>query len=417
MTTARLEQLASVATEVGTPSYVYFLDDITTRAADLRSAMSNAFDLSFAVKSNPNQTLLRHLSTCADSLDISSGGELQRAIAAGWPADKISFTGPAKRDVELIAAIDQQIGEVIVESLTEAQRLSQLASDRGATVPILLRLAPLRVPQGFGDSMAGKPSQFGIDAGDMVEVLPEIAGLPALELKGFHIYSGTQCLQVESIAENYRLFVELFAEASDLLKFAPEKLIFGSGIGIPYYDMHESIDLTRLGELTRPIVARLREHRRLANSRLVLELGRYLVGEAGYFLTQVVDVKHSRGIDMAICDGGLNNHLAATGHFGTVIHRNYRMAKIGTTEGKRRPYQIVGPLCTSIDTLARNAEFPELRSGDVIAILSSGAYGLSASPIYFISHGPPHEAIVRGDKIERADDPFVIDLLRRKQQS
>jgi diaminopimelate decarboxylase len=400
MTPARRDLLLQITAEVGTPCYVYFLDDITARTTAMRQAFAEAFQLSYAVKCNPNLAILQHLKSCADSLDVSSAGELRRATSAGWSGGAISFTGPGKRDFELQEALDFGC-EVVVESLNEARRLSLLASQRQQMARILVRLAPGRVPRGFGDSMAGKPTQFGVDVAEMATTLPKIAALPALQLVGFHIYSGSQCLEEGSLVENYQIFADVFGAASALLDCRPEKLIFGAGIGIPYYESQRPVDLAKLASGTLRVVDELRRDERLKPARLVLELGRFWVGEAGYFVTRVVDTKHSRGVEFAICDGGLNNHLAASGHLGSVIHRNYRMQRLGAGQGPPQTYHIVGPLCTSIDTLARGIELPILAPGDAIAIFNSGAYGLSASPIHFISHRPPSEVVV-------SDNDFAV---------
>ena len=228
--------------------------------------------------------------------------------------------------------------------------------------------------------MAGKPSPFGIDQNEIDSAIDAIDAMPCLRLVGFHIYSGTQCLKPESVAENYGIFIDLFRRASARAGVPPKKLVFGSGLGIPYYDMHTPLDLAKVAELTLPMLRQLRQEPAFESTRFALELGRYLVGEAGVYLTRVVDIKTSRGVEIAICDGGMNHHLGATGHFGSVIHRNYRMLRMTPGSDLLKSYHLVGPLCTSIDTLARNISLPELQVGDVVAILSSGAYGPTASP-------------------------------------
>ncbi len=357
------------------------------------------------MKSNPNPELMRRLRQFIGLVDVSSGGELKRALEVGWTPELITFTGPGKRDQELEEAVSSRIGGVIVESLNEAKRLAAIASRRGVRQDVLVRIAPRKLPRGFGVNMAGKPTQFGIDEEDVDAVLPLILKLPALRLRGLHIYSGTQCLSSDAIAENIEIHKEVFIRCAERHDLRPELLIFGSGFGIPYYENDRPLDVTAVARRVKPALDELKSRERFRTTRLVLEMGRYLVGEAGFYLTGVVDRKSSRGTEICICDGGMNHHLGACGHLGSVIHRNYRMFKVtgGADEIPQAEYDLVGPLCTSIDTLGHRVKLPSLDIGDVIAVRCSGAYGPSASPVFFIHHPPPKEILV-----ERVGDAVVL---------
>lgn len=385
--------LERAAKDHGTPSFVYFTESIERRITSLRDGFGDRFALSFAVKSNPNPALLAWLNGRIDYLDISSIGEFRLALAAGWDPARISFTGPAKRECELREAIVGGIGLLIVESLREAHLADRIARSIGSTQPVLVRIAPDVVPKGFGDQMAGRPSPFGIDQEVADATISAIQLLSNLHIAGLHIYSGTQCLKAEAIVENYRGFIALFRDLCSARDISPEKLIFGSGLGVAYHDQDNDLDIAEVANGIAVDIDTLRFEPRFANSRPVLELGRYLVADAGYFLIRVVDVKQSRGTRIAICDGGMNNHLPASGHFGMVIRRNYRMHRVGGGEGEQR-IDIVGPLCTSIDRLGSSVALPPIAEGDLIAIHNSGAYGLTASPFHFISHSPPAELMV-----------------------
>jgi diaminopimelate decarboxylase len=390
--------LERIAREHGTPCYVHFLDRIEERIAELKGAFGGRFQLSYAVKSNPNGALLAWLQGRVETLDISSGGELARALAAGWDAARLSFTGPGKTPAEIEAAVRNRIGELVVESMAEAEQADRIARSLGLRQPILVRIAPNRVPKGFGLNMAGKPSQFGIDEEVLDDALGRIRGLPGLELVGFHIYSGTQCLDATAIAENWEIFLELFRRFAGTHDLTPRKLVFGAGLGIPYHDRDVPVDLRAVAGRINPQLDAFRAEPRFAGAELALELGRYLVGEAGIYLTRVIARKVSRGKVLCICDGGMNHHLAACGHFGTVIHRNYRMFRVtGAPRGAAdEVVDLVGPLCTTIDTLGRGVAMPGLDVGDVVGLHCSGAYGVTASPIHFISHAPPREWLVDG---------------------
>jgi diaminopimelate decarboxylase len=390
--------LARIAQEIGTPCYVYFIDQVHARIESIRQAFAGQFGVSYAMKSNPHPAILRRLMDRVDTLDISSGGELATARKVGWPAERISFTGPGKRRKELEAAVDYRIGEVILESLHEARQLDEIARRMGRTQDVLIRVAPHKVPRGFGTHMTGKASQFGIDEEVLDSAVAEIRRLPNLRLCGFHIYSGSQCLKPDAIAENYEIFLDIFQRACSTHDITPKKLIFGSGIGVPYNDSDQSVELAPIAERIVPLLKELKRDPRYCATPLLLETGRFLVGEAGVYLTRVVTRKESRGSTICVMDGGMNHHLAAAGHMGMVIHRPYPMFKVWSErpDGPEQPFDLYGCLCTSIDHLGKGVTFPGLDVGDVIGIRSSGAYGVTASPIHFISHEPPREVLVEG---------------------
>lgn len=386
--------LAQVARDFGTPCYVYFMDEVRASVERLRSAFGGRFRISYAVKCNPNLLLLRKLRDVVDMLDVSSAGEIARGLQAGWQAADLGFTGPGKSEAELEASVAGRAGEIILESVDEAELLNRIAARAGRRQRVLVRLGPARVPRGFGLNMSGKPSQFGIDEEEIDAALDTIRGLAHLDLRGFHVYSGTQCLDAGAIAENYEIFIELFQRVCSAHEISPERLVFGSGIGIPYFDNETAVDLHAVAGRINPALDELKRSSRFSTTELVLETGRYVVGEAGVYITSVIRKKCSRGIEICICDGGMNHHMAAAGHLG-VVPRNYRMMKVGTSpDGPERAYNLVGPLCTTIDTIGRKVKFRGLDAGDVIGIRSSGAYGLSISPVHFISHPPPKEIFV-----------------------
>lgn len=412
-TPTREELLAVVAQRFGTPSFVYFMADVEARVAALRSAFDGLLRISYAMKCNPHPVMLRKMQTLTDALDVSSGGELRVALSLGYPPSRISFTGPAKRREDLVLAVDHAIGEVVVESVREACELDRLARDRGRRQAILVRIAPRRVPKGFGVNMAGRPSQFGIDEEDIDEAIRHIQDLPGLVLAGFHIYSGTQCLKPETLAENYGILMDIYRAVCETHKLRPRKLIFGSGFGIPYHEGDKSVCAHEVAEHALPKFRAFRNEAPFRDAELTLEMGRYLVGEAGIYLTRVVNRKHSRGTEIATCDGGMNHHLGATGHLGMVLHRNYRLFKVpmpGSVAAPPRAHDLYGPLCTTIDVLGRGVVLPELEVGDVIGIHCSGAYGITASPAHFISHDLPSEVLVE----ESETDCLVTEISTRK---
>jgi diaminopimelate decarboxylase len=404
VTPARRARLLALAERNGTPAYAYLLDEVRANVARVRAALP-AFAISYAAKANPAHGVLAALQPLVDGIDVSSAGEIDRALAAGFAPARIGFTGPGKTVAELERALAAGIGEVVLESLDEARTLSRLAERNGVVQRVLVRIAPDRVPPGFGDTMSGKPVAFGIDEEQLPEFCRAFAALPGLRLAGFHAYSGTQCLRPDSIAANWQIFARVFATAAQLTGTAPERLVFGAGMGIPYHDEQQPLVLAQLAAAAAPGLASIATT--FPRAQLVLETGRFLVGDAGVFLTRVVRTKDSRGARIGICDGGLNHHLAAAGLFGMFLRRNYRMRNLSAPPGDANAgvFQLSGPLCTAIDVLARDVALPRLQAGDVIAIEASGAYGKSASPAGFISHPPAREWALDGDAVTDAAAP------------
>lgn len=389
------ETLTKIAREFGTPAFVYFFDRIAAQVAALRQAFDGLWGVSYAMKCNPNLALVERMKSIVDTLDISSGGELAKAQKVGWPGDRISFTGPAKTHAELQAAADHG-AEVVLESLAEARQLNALARAKGRTLDVLIRIAPAQIPKGFGSHMTGKAAQFGIDEEVMDQAIPLVKELPNLRLCGFHCYSGTQCLKPDAVAENYVIFIDIFRRACVAHNIVPRKLIFGSGLGIPYHEGDQPIALAQVAERIVPAVRDFKADARFGQARLLLETGRFLVGEAGVYLTRVLRRKDSRGARIGVVDGGMHHQLAASGHLGMVIHKPYRMFKVCSDrpDGAEQTYDLYGCLCTSIDHLGKGIKFPGLEESDVIGIHCSGAYGVTSSPVNFISHPLPREFMV-----------------------
>jgi len=405
--TATRTMLARIARDHGTPCYVYFVDEVRERIDRLGDVFGGRFSVSYAVKANPNSGLLARLAEKVVTFDVSSIGEAERCLRIGVPAGRLTFSGPAKRERELERAVEIGVGELVCESEWELATLGRLAARASTRMGCLVRINPARTPREFGVTMSGKPSQFGIDEENVAEVLRRWEW-PHLDFTGFHIYAGTNSLSAGAVAENFDIFVQLFERFAEECPLAPRTLVFGSGFGIPYTPVDEPLALEKVAALVNPRLDRMRlAHPLLAGSACVLELGRWLVGPAGYLLTSVIGEKRSRGAEMRLCDAGFNNHLAAYGMLGTVIRRNWPIWKVsGTGAEPTAEYEIVGPLCTSIDVLATRIRLPELHRGDVIAIGSSGAYGLTASPTRFISHPVPREYLVVGC----GDDAEVVDV-------
>jgi diaminopimelate decarboxylase len=242
--------------------------------------------------------------------------------------------------------------------------------------------------------MARRPTIFGIDEEVIDEVVQTALGLNHVALQGFHVYAGTQCLDPEAIAENIRNIAGIFGRLIDQHNLTVEHLVFGSGFGIRYHAGADELDPVAVASSCVAEIDALRSRPGAASATMALEMGRYLVGEAGWFLTRVLGTKHTRGADLLALDGGMNHYLGASGNLGGVLKRNYPVEAVTGDAGREGTYDLCGPLCTNIDALGKGIETRGLEVGDIVAIGCAGAYGLTSSPTHFISHAPPREILL-----------------------
>ena len=375
----------------GTPFYAYDRSRIEARVAALRAALPEAVHLSYAIKANPMPAVVQHLAGLVDGFDLASAGEMRVALDTTMPAARISFAGPGKRDAELARALAAGVA-VNLESEGEMDRLAAIARARGVRPRVAIRLNPDFELKGSGMRMGGGPKPFGVDAERVPAMLERMRALP-LDFIGFHVFTGSQNLDAAAIREAEAKSIALAAELAPHAPAPVRLLNIGGGFGIPYFPKDRPLDLAAVGA---GLAERLPEVRaRLPEARLVVELGRYIVGEAGVYVARVVDRKESRGHVFLVTDGGLHHHLAATGNFGQVIRRNYPVA-VGTrmATSEHETVSVVGCLCTPLDLLADRVALAPAEVGDLIVVFQSGAYGLTASPQGFLSHPPPAEVLV-----------------------
>ncbi len=365
-----------------TPVFVYDMGVVERRIARFRAAFPG-IDLHYAVKANPFAPLLAAMAPLVDGFDIASGGEL--TMTDGF-ANPRSFAGPGKRDAELEAAIGAGV-TINLESAGEADRALAIADRLGVTPKLAVRVNPEFELRGSGMRMGGRASPFGVDA-EMAPALVKRVIAAGAKWRGFHIFAGSQALGVTAIIDSQAHTLDLAARLADAVGTMPPLVNLGGGFGIPYFPNEVPVDIDAIGEVLLPRLAAL------PDTRFAIELGRWLVGEAGVYLTRVVDRKESRGESFLVCDGGLNHQLAATGNLGTVVRRNYPVAVATAAPGAPTVIvSVVGPLCTPLDRLADQVELPAARPGDVIAVFMAGAYGLSASPHDFLGHAKPLELL------------------------
>ena len=384
--------LAQIAARVGhTPFYAYDRELLRSRVAELRAALPPSIKLHYAMKANPMPAVVGFMAGLVDGIDVASAGELKVALDAGADPHEISFAGPGKRVGELQQAVAAGV-LINLESFREVPELARIAQELHLPARVAVRVNPDFELKGSGMKMGGGPKQFGVDAEQVPELLTEIAKA-GLQFEGFHLFAGSQNLKAESICEaqqkSYELALRLATDAPAPVRF----LNLGGGFGIPYFPGEQRLDLQAVGANLSQLVERAASE--LPEAKLVIELGRYFVGEAGVYVTQILDRKVSRGQTYLVVDGGLNHHLSASGNFGQVIRKNYPVA-IGNrmnSETKENA-SVVGPLCTPLDLLADRMELPTAQPGDFVVVFQSGAYGASASPQAFLGHSEVVEILV-----------------------
>jgi diaminopimelate decarboxylase len=384
--------LTRLAQRVGsTPFYAYDRALLGARVAHLRAHLPAPVALHYSIKANPMPALVQHMAGLVDGLDVASGGELKVALDTGMPAARISFAGPAKSEAELAQAL--AAGACVnIESEREIRILARLSQALGLQATALLRVNPDFELRSSGMKMGGGAKQFGIDA-EQAPAMLALAAAGGIDILGFQIFSGSQSLKADAIIEAQARTVELALRLADHAPAALRQLNIGGGFGIPYFPGEQALDIAPIGshlaQLQQQVAARLPQ------ARMAIELGRYLVGEAGLYVARVIDRKVSRGQVFLVTDGGLHHHLAASGNFGQVIRKNYPVA-VGSRMAAQAgtPAYVVGPLCTPLDLLADKMDLGHAEVGDLIVVFQSGAYGLSASPAGFLSHPAAAEVLV-----------------------
>jgi diaminopimelate decarboxylase len=382
-----------LAERVGsTPFFAYDREKLTARVTLLRHMLPTGIELSYAMKANPMPAVVQHLSGLVNSLDVASGAELRVALDTPTPPAQISFAGPGKSLAELSQAVAAGV-VVEVESPTEARRIVSVGETLGVRPQVAIRVNPDFEVKGSGMRMGGGAQQFGVDAENVPVLMKELHEAD-VDLLGFHVFAGSQNLHADILIEAQSRTVELFLQLSAEAASEVTYLNLGGGFGIPYYEKDSPLDLEAVGSnLHRLLVTEIRPA--LPKARVMLELGRYIVGECGVYITRVVDRKESRGRTFLVVDGGMHHQLAASGNFGQVIRRNYPLA-VGTRMDSEpeESAQVVGCLCTPLDLLGDRVAIPRAEIGDLVVLYQAGAYGLTASPTSFLSHPAPLEVLV-----------------------
>lgn len=406
--------MADLAEKYGTPLFVYDADVLADTYRTLRGLLPAGANIFYSLKANPNISVCALLNSFGTGAEVSSYAELATALRAGVDPGDIIFLGPGKDERELTACVEADIHAIVCESLDELDLLDSLLAAAGRDdFPVLLRVNPAFDSKGSGLAMGGKPRQFGIDETELRGSKHRLATLRNVRVKGVHAYMGTRFLNHEDVVENTQRILATAEDLAGQLGFPLETVDFGGGLGVAYFENEEDLDLDALGAGLAGVVTPFSV--RNPDCRMIMELGRFLTATAGTYVVRARYVKESMGESFVVADGGTNHHMAAVG-VGSFVKRNFPVRHLeNRAAGASRPYSVTGPLCTPNDVVAKKVRLPEVRPGDLLAVERSGAYGPTASPGLFLSHGFPAEVLVHGGRAHLIRERDTTEDLLAKQ--
>lgn len=391
------EIITSAVEKFGTPSYVYDGAQLVSNYERLRNALPDCVDVFYALKVNPNTSLVKLLRSKGANTEVCSIAEMEIALRAGSVPEDIIFLGPCKKDYELRRAIELNIFALVVESEEELKRVDELSMEMGVTTNVAIRINPDYSAPGSPWRMGGRPTQFGIDESHAIENFGTYLNYRNINIRGIHVYNGTNILDARSVYENTKYILNIFKTITERYHTRFTMVDVGGGMGIPYFPNEKEMDIVEFEMLMKPLFEEF--HREYPQARIIMESGRFIIGTAGAFVVRVNNIKVNHGKTFAVADGGTNCHSSAAGA-GRVVKRNFPTENISAApDAEEFEYQVSGPLCNPDDLIGRNLRLKEVNVGDILAVTSSGAYGATASPALFHSHGYPAEVLVYQDKV------------------
>lgn len=391
------ESVSALTQKHGTPCFIYDRAVMDRKLDALRAALPPCFSVCYSVKANPLPTILRHFLARGCGLEVASAGEYRLAVEAGSGPENILFAGPGKTEAELEYVISHGIVEIHVESVTEIRRIASICHRLNTRANVAIRVNPAGDAEGGAMRMGGRPAVFGVDEEALDSVLDVLVAESSLVFRGLHLFVGTQILDAAVLVNQYRHGLEIARRIVRRFGSPLHTLDLGGGLGIRYFPHENELNLEHLKEGLGKLFADVSSDSSFAGTQFLVEPGRFLVGESGIYVARVNDIKASRGKKFLILDGGMHHHLAASGNLGQTIKRNFPVALVNKLDAANvETVDVVGPLCTPLDTLARDVPLPQAEIGDLFGIFQSGAYGRSASPTAFLSHCAPAE-ILTGD--------------------
>lgn len=387
----------SVAEEHGTPLYLYSEPRILERAEVLKRAFEE-FSVLYAIKSNPQLRICELLATAGFQAEVSSLKEFELALAAGYPPESIGYVGPGKRPSDLRETARCGCGVFYAESPVELGHLEVVAKDLGKRLRVALRINTQHRPTAAGEFMAGGPSEFGIDEEELDRVIPDI-DRSLIDLVGFHTFVASQVVEMRALERHFERVAALSRKLAEKHDVNLEIVNFGGGFGIPYAPYEQALDLGLLGERVADNSA-IAELRRLwPKAQLCLDVGRFLVGDAGVFMAGIVDVKKSRGSTFVVLDSGITA-FARPGLPWAQPHPCFMVDRVTGDGSATVSCTVVGPSCMPGDLLAESVDLIDPKPGDILCFMNAGAYGRTMSLLQWGGFKQPLEVNFDGNSCQ-----------------
>ncbi len=396
----------------GTPLYIYDGQQLISNYHHLKDALPGFVDVFYALKVNPNLSLVKLLRSQGACTEVCSLAEMEIALKAGSSPEDIIFLGPCKKEEELRKAISLGIYALVIESETELERVSRLAKELDQQVHVAIRINPDFSADGSPWKMGGRPTHFGIEESQAIANFSRYLATPNIKVRGIHVYNGTNILDAKSVFDNTKYILNLFDQISTRYSCDFSMVDVGGGMGVPYFPNQEQLDIQTFHNLMYPLFSDF--NRKYPNTRIIMESGRFIQGTAGALAVQVNNLKTNHGKTFAVTDGGTNCHSAASGT-GRVVKRNFPIENISANdEDTTNVYQVSGPLCSPDDIIGRNVELKEINVLDILLVKMSGAYGPTASPVLFHSHGYPAEVLIHQGEVKLIRErDSVADIINK----
>lgn len=375
----------------GTPIFIYDYNKIEEQCKKLQRIFSHKADIYYSMKANPTIGICQVINRFIKQVEISSLGELYCAFKAGFKTKNILFSGPGKKIRDLEIAVRHKV-KISIESVEEMRILNEICKHNQTEADVLVRINPDFNHLSRSIIMTGISSQFGIDTDDFQDII-NIIDRKHINLLGISVYLGSQILDEDTIIKNSEDIINLALNLRDKYQYKLKEINLGGGFGISYFDKSE-LNVSKLEKGFKELLNKYNDS--LKDINLIFESGRYIVADCGMYLTKILYKKVSKGKNYLICDGGLN-HILGSSYYNREIRDNYPI-NVFNKEGETDEYYIAGPLCTPKDIFGRKAMIVKPDIGDYICVNKVGAYGLTFSPIRFISHLTPAEVLVKDNE-------------------
>jgi len=405
--------LHAVAEQYDFPFYLYDFEHIKQKINIIKCNLSDDIKLYYSVKANSSIGIIKKIISFVDGIDIASGGELRLVLKAGCDPVKINFAGPGKTDNELFSAISEGVGSISVESLDELKRIEKIAATLDKIVNVAIRINPKQEFKKFLITTGGRSMQFGIDEEKYLDFFSCLQGTQHCRYLGIHVFSGSQCLDEETIIENTAYILQIARKVFSDTSLEIKIVDFGGGFGIPYHPSQKEININYVCSSIIERFKKFKQESGLSQCTGILELGRYLVAESGIYVAQVIDIKESRGKKICVLSGGINHNMLACVRFTKGGSKILNLSNADSSTKEK--IMLVGPLCTSFDIIGEDMEINKPSIGNYIAILNCGAYGYAFSPLLFLSHDTPAELLIDGEGVKVIRDSYRADIFNSKE--